>query len=127
MDRFFPLDNIENLEGEVWKPINGYDEKYYISNYGRVKSYKYKEAQLLKTSLNSSGYPRVALCKNGKRKNYLVHRLVAIAFINNDDPLNKTTVDHINMIKTDARYNNLRWLSLSDNIKAFYESKSEEK
>jgi hypothetical protein len=49
----------------------------------------------------------VPLYKNGKRKYYLIHRLVAIAFVPNDDPINKTTVDHINSIKTDATYTNL--------------------
>ena len=127
MDTFFPLDQIEDFEGEVWKTIRGYDDKYYISNYGRVKSYYRKKEIILKTSLNSKGYPRVALSKKGKRQYYLVHRLVAIAFVHNDDPLNKTTVDHINQNKEDAYYQNLRWLSLSDNIKAYYEHKQQEK
>lgn len=60
MDNIFPLDEIKDLEGEVWKAIEGYNG-YYISNYGRCKSYKHKKAKLLKTSLNSNGYPRVAL------------------------------------------------------------------
>ncbi len=126
MDNIFPLDRIEDLEGEVWKRIRDYDDKYYISNFGRVKSYYHKEAIILKTSLNSKGYPRVALSKNGKRQYYLVHRLVAIAFVPNDDPLHKTTVDHINQNKEDAYYQNLRWLSLSDNIKAYYKQKQQE-
>lgn len=129
MDNLFPLDKIdtiENLDGEVWEPIQGYDYKYYISCFSRVKSYKYKQAYLLTPSLNSKGYPRVALYKNGKRKYFLVHRLVAMAFVYNDDPLNKTTVDHINGIKTDASYTNLQWLSLSDNINKYYQSITQE-
>ncbi len=127
MDNFFPLDTIEDLQGEVWKPIKGYDNKYYISCFGRVKSYKYKASHLLTSSLNSKGYPRVPLYKNGKRKYYLIHRLVAIAFVPNDDPINKTTVDHKNRIKTDATYTNLQWLSLSDNIQRYYSQISQEK
>ena len=126
----FPLDKIdriEDIDGEVWKPIKGYNNKYYISCFGRVKSYKYKTAQLLTPSLNSKGYPRVALYKNGERKYYLIHRLVALAFVPNDDPLSKTTVDHKNRVKTDASYINLQWLSLSDNIHRYYRQISQEK
>lgn len=127
MDKNFPLDKIEDFEGEAWKRIRGYGNRYHISNYGRVKSYCHKEAQLLTPTLNSRGYPRVALWKGGKRRYYLVHRLVAIYFVYNDDPLIKTTVDHINGKKDDPRWLNLRWLSLSDNMKAYYELKKSEK
>ena len=125
-DVYFPQNQLEDLEDEIWKQIDGYGNKYYISNYGRVKSYQHKIVKILKPTLNNKGYPRVALCKNGKRRYYLVHRLVAIAFVPNDDPLHKTTVDHINQQKDDAYYLNLRWLSLSDNIREYYKQKHEE-
>ena len=114
----YSLDQIVNLDGEVWKRIDD-KGRYFISNYGRVKSYNKRQAKILKPYKNQKGYLRVDI-NLGKRKTYLVHKLVALAFIENDNPIEKDTVDHINLIKTDNRAVNLRWLSRVDNIKAYY-------
>ena len=119
------LDRIVNYDGEVWKPIEGYNNKYFVSNYGRVKSLKYSKAQLLTQRDNSNGYLRVALTKDGKTKHCFTHRLVAMAFIHNDDPINKKTVDHIDANKHNNNASNLQWLSLGDNIRAYYLNKRE--
>ena len=50
-------------------------------------------------------------------KKYLKHRIIALQFIENDDPDNKTQVNHINQIKTDNRIENIRWVSPSENLK----------
>ena len=63
---------------------------------GRVKSLKHYDARLLTAFANNKGYLRVCLCRNGKGRHFLVSRLVAAAFCENDDPENKTTIDHIN-------------------------------
>lgn len=47
----FCIDEIENLSGEEWKPIENTDNKYFISNYGRVKSYCGYNAIVLKPYL----------------------------------------------------------------------------
>lgn len=104
---------------ELWKPINGYEDRYHISNLGRVKSIKRISEQdhllperILKPG-NLRGYHRVLLLKNGHRKNVQVHRLVAKAFIPN--PENKPQVNHINGVKNDNRVDNLEWVTASEN------------
>lgn len=116
-------DRIADLEGEEWHIIDSRG-KYYISNRGRVKSYQGREAKLLKPYTNQRGYLRVDI-KSGGRCTYLVHQLVALAFIPNDNPIEKDTVDHIDGDKTHNSVNNLRWLSRYDNIKAYQEQKKE--
>lgn len=80
------IDKIPNLPDEEWRPIEGYDGKYLISNCGRVKSLKHYDARLLKAFANNKGYLRVCLSHKGKGRHFLVSRLVASAFCENDDP-----------------------------------------
>ncbi len=117
-------DKITNLEGEKWRIIDSLG-KYYISNRGRVKSYQSREAKLLKPYPNQRGYLRVDI-KSGSRRTYLVHQLVALAFIPNDNPIEKDTVDHIDGDKTNNNVENLRWLSRADNIKAYQDQRKEQ-
>ena len=125
-EKEYAEDNIEDLPAEIWKPV---DEKgrYFISSLGRVKSYKGRKARLLKPYYNNSGYQRVDICLE-KRHTLLVHQLVAIHFIENDKPEEKKTVDHINGDKTCNTIDNLQWLSIGDNIRAYHtRRKAEEK
>jgi hypothetical protein len=73
------------IEEEIWKPIDGYDG-YYVSNMGRVKSTKHKKEKFLTAFPNNKGYYRVCLSRFGEAKHFLVSRLVAAAFCENDDP-----------------------------------------
>ena len=79
--------------------ING----YYVSDTGSV--YSEKRRKFLTPQVNNCGYQRVYL--NGKQ--YLIHRLVAEAFVDNPDPARYNQVDHINHDRTDNRAANLRW------------------
>ena len=95
---------------EIWKDIEGYEGLYQVSNLGRVKSLgnnKTRKEKILKSTKNTNGYLEVQLCKEGKHKKYLTHRLVAQAFIPN--PNNLLEVNHINEDKTDNRVDNLEY------------------
>ena len=104
------------MEEEVWKPIKDYEGLYEVSNLGRVKTLNYRgtgKGKILKNIECSNGYLTVGLTKNGKRKLFTVHRLVAEAFIPN--PEGKPCIDHINTIKNDNRIENLRWVTHEEN------------
>ena len=116
---------ITDLPNEEWIAIKGYNGKYFISNKGRVKSLKRGAPHILAQQINNSGYLRVSLSQDGEAKYFSVHRLVAIYFVFNDDPLEKNTVDHIDGNKRNNNAENLRWLSLSDNVKAYYNKMKE--
>ena len=107
---------VDFIQGEIWKPIKGYEGLYFISNLSRVKRVtprgKFKE-RLLYKSLNDSGYWCVSLCKNGKAKSKRVHRLVADAFIPN--PENKTQVGHKDESRTNDSLENLEWVTPEEN------------
>lgn len=95
---------------EVWVDIRGYGGLYQISNWGRVKSLNYNRTgkeRLLKNSIDKYGYFCITLYKNGKKKKFLIHRLVAETFIPNTN--NLPQVNHINEDKTDNRVENLEY------------------
>ena len=111
---------------EQWKAIvieksgvvYDYTGLYEVSNLGRVRSLNYnhtKKIKILKQFKNSSGYLTVTLHKNDKGEKFFVHRLVATAFIINDDSKNKTEVNHISEVKTDNNVKNLMWVTKKEN------------
>ena len=94
--------------------IEGYPD-YMIYEDGRIWS-KPKEGggnKFLKPSPNGRGYLQVGLCKDGKRKQMTVHRLLGIAFIPN--PENKREIDHIDNNRQNNNISNLRWVTPSEN------------
>ena len=121
---------LENLPGEKWRDIQGYEGFYRVSNRGRVKSlerrvyspqsstgYRTVRSRILRLNpVTSRGrtYATTYLYKNGKRKTVAVHRLVAEAFIPN--PTNKPEVDHQDTYRSlDNSVGNLRWATRSEN------------
>jgi len=105
---------------EIYKDVVGYEGIYQVSNLGNVKrillsrGVSKKNNNFIKPN-NNKGYYYIRLTLNNKTKNFLVHRLVAQAFINN--PNNYPFVNHINGIKNDNNANNLEWCTHSQNIR----------
>lgn len=102
---------------EIWKDIDGFDGRYQISSYGRVRSFAHDKikGRLLKLQPYSNGYLFAQLGRDGGSR--LVHRLVAKAFIPGDHSLQ---VNHLNGVRRDNWVANLEWLSCSDNHRHSY-------
>ena len=95
---------------EIWRPIEGYPN-YSVSSKGNVMNVV--TGTILKTTLSYACYNRVKLYNNGNSQNYVIHRLVANAYLTN--PENKPCVDHMNNNTTDNNVRNLRWATIKEN------------
>lgn len=102
---------------EIWKPIKGYEGLYEVSDLGKVRSLEryvtrgnhniYVRERILLPEIDKNGYVQVVLSKNGKGTMRKIHKLVADAFIPNDNSL--PMINHKNEIKYDNRVENLEW------------------
>jgi len=101
---------------EVWKDIPDWD-LYEASSLGRIRSWKgiSDEPKILSLAYNIHGYLRVRLSQEGKPRMFLVHQLVAMAFLGHEPNLHSIVVDHINSVRDDNRPENLQLLSDREN------------
>lgn len=106
--------NLPDLEGEVWKVVEGYKYPYEVSNMGRIRVSKGYRYQYFRLSEQNKGY-REATFRNvdGSKHRFLIHTLVAKMFVEN--PENKPCIDHINTDRSDNRACNLRWCTAQEN------------
>lgn len=100
------------IDGNLWCSIEGYDG-YWVNKEGKVLGCK---GRILKGSKDKRGYVKVDLCNNDGCKKESVHRIVAKAFIYNDNPSIKIQVNHKNGIKDDNRVENLEWCTNYENM-----------
>lgn len=113
-------------EKEIWKPVKGLEERYEVSNLGRVKSKggevpvpnggtRIWPERIMKLGRTNFGYLKVGLRTNDGEKVYFVHRLVAEVF--SDNPYGKLQVNHIDGDKTNNKADNLEWVTPSENTR----------
>jgi len=93
------------------KDIKGYEGLYAVTSCGRIWSYRRKK--FLKPS--GTKYLHIILCKNGEKKTFLIHRLVAEAYLPNPD--NLETIDHIDGNPKNNALPNLQWMTGTDNLR----------
>ena len=98
-------------EVETFVEIEGF-ENYEVSNLGKVRNIKSGIA--LKPWITKDGYLRHCLYKHNKRKNLLLHRIIATAFIDNHEE--KPCVNHIDENKLNNDLSNLEWCTERENV-----------
>ena len=97
-----------------WAPVVGYEGLYEASYDGRVRSLKRKTPKVLKPTLMPEGYLRICLTKNRLGKCFLLHRVVAEAFLKKIS--GKPKVNHKDGNKLNCAVDNLEWCYDSENI-----------
>lgn len=111
---------------EQWLPAPGFEGYYSVSNFGRVKSHsrftrtcggarRWHEGVILAGAKDPDGYPRVMFRIDGKHHTRAIHRLVCEVF-NGPPNILHTEVHHIDRDRGNARADNLRWVSHTENI-----------
>lgn len=113
---------------EIWKPVEGWEGKYEVSNLGRVKSLPFDRIsskgkinhfpeRIMKITVSPRGYCTVSLSKGRAGVNTrLVHRLVGKAFVPNPDPEHFTMINHKDENKSNNVADNLEWCDAKYNV-----------
>lgn len=113
---------------EIWKDVVGYEGLYQVSNLGNIKSLNWRNTGISKNlwlKPHNKGYLQVELAKNGVKRTYVVHRLVAEAFIPN--PLLLPQINHKDEVKTNNSVSNLEWCNASYNAIYSLKNRSSER
>jgi hypothetical protein len=121
-------DELKDIAGERWLPISGYENRYLVSDFGRVASiafydinYGWKSKwQIINPRLHDNRCHVVNLWRDNKFKTFRVHRLVATAFLDNPD--SKKTINHIDGDPQNNQLQNLEWATQSENNLHSYRS-----
>lgn len=132
------IDGMENTE--IWKPCTEAPSVLEVSNLGRVRTLtresqvygrkrdgvvqgafrQIRNGKVLSPYIARHGYPEIAVMVDGRRTKYRVHRLVARAFV--DGYFDGASIDHLDGNKLNNRWDNLEWVTLSENTRRQWES-----
>ncbi len=135
MNKTYPHENLTDetlsvtINGELitekWVPIVGFEDCYDISSFGRIRShdrliwngvgYIRVFGRILKPSVERDNYLHVRLSKNGGYKNKKIHRLVAFAFVKNEEPEVNDIVNHLDCDRLNNMVCNLAWTTIVGN------------
>lgn len=110
------MSNIDFISGEVWKVVPGFDN-YMASSFGRV--YSVKRKRILKPYTNGYKYLFIKINKTNVR----IHRLVALAFLEN--PTGKPVIHHIDGNSYNNRADNLMWCTTAEHMKIHWQIRKE--
>lgn len=109
---------------EEWRSVSGFEDIYYISNYGRLKSFKSGNPKILSQTNKKNSYFSVILSYKGRKKSTRIHRLVYEEFIGKIPNGSNKQIHHINHNKQDNRVCNLMLLSPKEHRMADIESRN---
>lgn len=98
---------------EYWRFVPGYEFLYEVSSAGNIRNFR--TGTIRKPALHPTGYFLVDLWRFGSKKTFRVHRLVAMAFLEN--PGGRAQVNHIDGNKTNNHLENLEWATGSENTR----------
>lgn len=124
------------MEKEQWRDVIGWEGRYQVSDLGNVRSLPrcwgrgnlkrcFGEAIIMRQQNHVGGYRFVHLRRPGIHKKMFIHRLVAIAFIEN--PEEAALVDHKDRDRTNNRLENLQWASYSQNNQYRWQRRDDKK
>ena len=122
--------SLNNIAGEIWKDVKGYEGLYQVSNKGRIKALSKtsvihssnnfngskikRNEKIHRCQLQNDGYIRTQLYKDNERKTVKVHRIVAEAFLSNET--NLPLINHKDEVKSNNCVENLEWCDHSHNV-----------
>lgn len=109
------------MEEEIWKDIPGYTGYYKISNHGQV--FSVRKNIILNPKFAGHGYLRTTLSLDGVKKQFYIHRIVAVVFLG-EPPKGKNEINHIDSNKENNYFENLEWSSRKENLNHAYENGS---
>lgn len=112
------------MDKEIWKPIKGFEKQYLVSNMGRIKSLNYNRQRIHKClipfknakDINKAYYLVNFYDDNRKRKNFTVHKLVALHFVEYPKDGKTYEVNHIDGNKHNNKASNLEWVTAKENV-----------
>lgn len=100
---------------EIWKDIENYEGIYQVSNLGNIKSLKFNKEKILKPTIDGASYYSVNLYKNGVQKNFSIHKLVAISFLNHIPCGFNLVINHKDFNRLNNKVDNLEIITNREN------------